>query len=254
MGAQQPATVVMPDPAAVIDSFAVGYVALSRDWVIGQLNPAAEQILGRRAADLVGKDMWEQFPGARELEFGRVFEQVVATGQPAAFEAYYPGLDAWFELRVQPTADGGLAAYFVDVSARKTAERNAVEAARRADFLRDIGDALSSHLDVVTNVNRLAQLVVPYLGTWCIVSIADGDGRLVDTAWWHVDPARRGDVGQYAEVRQGAMPGTIAREAIDGSRPVALMRDAHALIRTRLSGVARERFDALAPVELVESD
>src|ERR1700722_2005425 len=94
------------DAASIIDSLGIGYASLDASWRITRVNAAAGIILGHSASQLVGHDLWEQLPGARELEFGQVCESVMRTREPMSLDAYYPGLGVWFELRVRPVADG----------------------------------------------------------------------------------------------------------------------------------------------------
>lgn len=235
------------DASSIISSMAVGFVEIDRRWRISQVNAAASAAVGTPADLLIGADFWRNFPGGRDLEFGRVYEAVMSTRRPAAFDAYYPLLDVWYELRVQPTAVG-IATYFLDITARKLAEIRSVESAERARLVAEVVETLGASLDIVANVERLAELVVPRLGSWAIVSLTDGDGVLTDESWWHVDPARRDDVARYVEARRRAMPGTFAEEAIRCGRPVVMKTEASATIQQRLTDEqARRRLDVLAP-------
>ena len=51
------------------------------------------------------------------------------------------------------------------------------------------GAAVSATLDIEEGVGRLAKIVVPMLGDWCMASVVGRDGRLRDVATWHRDPA-----------------------------------------------------------------
>ncbi|WP_375475825.1 SpoIIE family protein phosphatase [uncultured Jatrophihabitans sp.] len=242
-----PTSAVGADASSVIEEMAVGYVSLDRTWRITRVNAAAEGILGKTAGELLGRNLWEQFPGARELEFGRVYESVMTTRQPASFDAWYPVLSVWFELRVQPTPHG-IACYFLDVTARKQAQSHEAQAAERARFVAGVADALAGSLDVFSNVVRLAQLVVPYLGTWSIVAVADRAGVFQDMSSWHADPARRRTVAQYMNARQAVPPGTIAEDAVSSRKPAALMTNAHSVLRVQMADEdVRASFDDLAP-------
>lgn len=235
-------------PVDVLDSMAVGYLRLGHDWRVVAVNPVGEQILERRPGVLPGRDFWAEFPDARELEFGRVCESVMHGRVPLATEAYYPGLDTWFELRVQPSDDGGIAVWFLDISARRLADERLAQIARQGEVRSAVSTALGEDLDVAANVGVLARLVVPELATWSIVSLVGDDGRLVDTGSWHLDPARRAEVALYAETRLAAYTGEpFADRAVRTSAAITVPDAARAIHDRMRPGVARDVLDALDP-------
>ena len=191
-----------PDTASALDWMDVGFVTLDQSWRMTRVNDAASAILGRPVDDLIGHDLWETFPGARELAFGRAYESVMATRTPVSFDAYYPALGVWFELRVRPVP-GGIACYFLDISARKAAEQGLAANAERATFMADAMESLAATLDVAANAEHLVRLVVPRLCTWASVSVLGDDGVVIAGAAWHEDPARRDEVMALARRGRG---------------------------------------------------
>src|SRR5690606_34579543 len=83
-----------------------------------------ESLLGRERGQLLGREIWVEFPDAVDSEFERHYRHAAETGETVAFEAYYPPpLDKWFAVRSYPSAHG-LAVYFRDVTqARLDAQR-----------------------------------------------------------------------------------------------------------------------------------
>lgn len=207
----------------LLETMAVGYVRLDRDWVMTHVNLAAERILGRRADELIGRNMWDEFPGARELEFGRVYEAVMDTRVAQTLEAFYPGLDTWFELRIEPVASGGIALYFLDVTARRRSTDRLATLARHSEVVADVSASLGADLDVVANVGTLARLVLPELGDWSVVTLIDEGGALVHAGSWHVDPDHRDDVARFAQLRVPTIPNldSLAARAIRDREIVA---------------------------------
>jgi PAS domain S-box-containing protein len=60
-------------------------------------------------------------------------------------------------------------------------------ASRRLEFIAEASELLGSTLDFDTALERLGELVVPYLADWCVVDIVR-DGRLERVAVAHTDP------------------------------------------------------------------
>jgi serine phosphatase RsbU (regulator of sigma subunit)/PAS domain-containing protein len=215
--------------ADVMSSLGVAFYSLDRQWRFSSVNAQAERVLDRSRDELVGGILWELFPAAVdspiEAHFRAAMEQLI----PAAFEAYYPApLEAWYEVRARPTPDGVLV-YFLDITAHKTLQDQTERAFFRAALLSEVTDELTSAGDPEEAVARLAQLLVPALGDWCIVTLvepgasgASGDWRsqLRDVSWAHTDPATSDLLGRYTEVRLPAHTDTShLRRAISSPRP-----------------------------------
>src|SRR5215217_7442352 len=114
---------------------------LDESWRFSYMNPAGARLLGEGVDDLVGRVIWEKYPGTVGSPFEEHYRRVAATGQPASFEAWYDPLRIWFQVDAFRT-DGGLVVTYDDVTARRRAEEEraaavaarevAVEAAERA--------------------------------------------------------------------------------------------------------------------------
>lgn len=102
------------DQAGAIEDFRWAYV-----------NPAAEQIVQRTAADLVGKFLLQEMPGNRTDGLFDAYTQVVETGEiwRREFQYQHEGLDHFFVSTAVKT-DDGFAVSFSDISEKKRAENN----------------------------------------------------------------------------------------------------------------------------------
>ena len=103
--------------ATVLDAF----YTVDREWRITFANPAAAGSTPYEPRDLVGRRLDEVMPKLRDTEFWRLFERVLASGEPGTIEAFYPPRGRWYEARVSPAPDG-LAVAYRDVTARREAE------------------------------------------------------------------------------------------------------------------------------------
>jgi diguanylate cyclase (GGDEF)-like protein/PAS domain S-box-containing protein len=101
-----------------LESMTDAFYTLDRDWRFTYLNTEAERLLQRPRAELLGKNVWDEFPDLRGTQFESEFRQAVEQNRPSAFEEIYIPLNSWKELRIFPSREG-LAVYFTDISARK---------------------------------------------------------------------------------------------------------------------------------------
>ena len=243
----------------VLESMSAAFYALDRSWRFTYVNAEAERLLGRPREELLGRVLWDVFPAASASAFETQYRRAVETGEPAVFEAYYPApLDRWYELRAWP-GPHGLSVYFLEVTARRLAQEQALAATARAALRDEVTTELTGTLDVEVAVARLARLVVPSLADFCLVTLVDGDQhvdwrrRLRDVGAWHVDPQARPVLERYRQVRLGALreDAYLAPAAREG-RTVQLRRDAStALTATLAPGEALDLLARLAPESVV---
>ncbi|MDP5183600.1 SpoIIE family protein phosphatase [Blastococcus sp. BMG 814] len=241
--------------AHLVESMAVGFVAMDPGWVMTHVNAEAERITGMPRAQLLGRTLWEAFPATVGTEFEANYRRAAATGQPVVFEAFYPRpLDVWVEVRAVPSADG-VALYFLDITARRRAQELTARAAERERLLSRITAELSATLDADEAARRLTRLVVPGLADWGIVTLvhdeeAGGDRRALRTAAsWHHDPRLREAVEAYAQARPGALrEDSLVVRAMRTGQLQVLTRDATAQVREKLQpGPAQDLVVDLAP-------
>ena len=103
------------------ESTSDGFISIARDWRFTHLNAVAERVLGRTRDDLLGKNLWTEYPEVRGTAFGHAFELAMAGQTPAQLEEFYPPFDAWFEVRAFPSPNG-ISLFFRDVSERRRRE------------------------------------------------------------------------------------------------------------------------------------
>jgi len=106
----------------ILDSISDAFFAVDSGWRFTYVNPAAVPLLRHYSDTLLGRTIWEVFPGAIGTEFETHYRRALWDTVAVVFEAFYAPFDAWFTVRAYPTLDGGLAVYFQDVTDRKRAE------------------------------------------------------------------------------------------------------------------------------------
>ena len=142
----------------ILGSITDGFVALDSDWRFTYINAAGERFLDRTSGDLIGKSLWEEFPGTVGSEFEQVYRRVVARQVSESFTAYYPNFDRWYEATAYPAPEG-LSVYFRDVTDRRQLEQERQQFAALVDASSDfIGVAGLDQRGVY--VNRAGQELI----------------------------------------------------------------------------------------------
>jgi PAS domain S-box-containing protein len=100
---------------SVLESITDAFFSLDREWRFTYVNPQAEVLFSRRVEDLIGERIWE------DPTFYPQYQRAVAEGETARFEAYYPPLGTWYNVRAYPS-ESGLSVYLQDITERKIAE------------------------------------------------------------------------------------------------------------------------------------
>ena len=194
---------------------------LDERWCFTYVNPAGARVLDRTVGMLVGRNIWEEFPEALGGPFEGLYRRVRADGGSGNIEAWFEPLGKWFRADAFLT-DAGLVVTYDDITERRRTEDEraaavaarevaAAEAARAAAeaevagrhlmMLGDINLAMTSTLDTDEAVQRFADLVVPLLADWCVVSVIDPDGTRRDVGRAHKDPALADSMHRYADLR-----------------------------------------------------
>jgi PAS domain S-box-containing protein len=105
-----------------LESITDRFFAIDKEWRYAYFNSGAKEqlrALGKDPEALIGKVLWEEFPTpTSEAELRRAMrDRVVAT-----VERFSPRIGEWYENRIYPSPDGGLAVFQSDVTPKKRAE------------------------------------------------------------------------------------------------------------------------------------
>ena len=133
--------------ADILAGISEAFVALDKDWRYTYVNERAGQLFGRRPADLIGKNIWEEFPEGIGQPFYHNYHKAIAQQIPIEFEDYYTPWNRWFENRVYPTKTG-ISIFFHDISDRKQAEKNLQESEEK---FRNLAETTSAGIFIYQN-------------------------------------------------------------------------------------------------------
>lgn len=118
------------------------------------MNTAAEQYLDLSRNDVVGKNVWDVFPGTAESPRAQVYRRAMAEREPVYLEGSSPQ-HGWFETNAIPFESGGLGIYFRSATQLKEAEAEALANGRRLRlFLEHAKDYALALLDADEHVRE----------------------------------------------------------------------------------------------------
>jgi serine phosphatase RsbU (regulator of sigma subunit)/PAS domain-containing protein len=90
----------------------------------------------------------------------------------------------------------GVIVAVVDVTERRALLDAERDARSRADFLARAGSILDASLDYEETLRSVAQIAIPEIADWCVVSVLDESGVLHEVEAAHADSAQRELVGE----------------------------------------------------------
>jgi len=121
---------------STLDSITDAFFTLDLHWRFTFLNSKAELLLARTRSDLIGREIWTEFPHRAGSATEQAYRQALAENRTVTFEEFYAPLNTWFSARAYPM-EHGLAVFFSDVTERKTAETALRESTEKFHYLAD---------------------------------------------------------------------------------------------------------------------
>lgn len=156
-GAETADTAVVHDPAIrlFLETITDGFFAVDANWLVTHVNSEGVRLSRATPEEIVGRVLWDLFPGVQESEVAVELQRSVREGVPVEFEHCYLPWQVWFHTKASPAGDGGLSIFFQDITARKLVESERTEllvrereARDEAQTLNEISRALAGELDL----------------------------------------------------------------------------------------------------------
>ena len=195
---------------SILESISDAFFALDHDWRFTYFNRNAEGFWGRSREELLGKNIWEEFPQALGSESYRQINRAMEEHITTEFETALPVLGTWIAGRAYPSQEG-LSVYFQDITERKRAEEDRARLAAIVESSDDviIGKTLEG---IITSWNKGAERIYGY-------SAEEAVGQPISML---VPPERPNEIPRILEsIRQG--------EKVDHLETVRVSKDGRRL-------------------------
>jgi PAS domain S-box-containing protein len=142
---------------SVLDSITDGFFIADREWRILFWNKAAENILQKAEPELIGKNVWEEFPDLTVLKEHIDFQTLFENNQPVRFREYFSKYKIWADVSAYPS-DKNISVYFKDVTEVKNLrtlerlEREVLEMNARPDSI--LENTLDFYLKEIQEIHK----------------------------------------------------------------------------------------------------
>lgn len=131
----------------ILESITDGFFALDQAWRFTYLNPQAEPLLQRKREDLLGKNIWDEFPEAVHSSFYQKYQRTATEQTSVEFEEFYPPLNTWFAVHAYPAKDG-ISVYFQNITTRRTAQEELQRQYQRSQLFAEVTLKIRQSLNV----------------------------------------------------------------------------------------------------------
>jgi PAS domain S-box-containing protein len=113
---------ISDDITSTLENITDGFMRFDGHWKLVYANAEAARIDRRPRASLLGKSLWELWPGVIGTQLEAEYRRVVMDQVTVQFENFYQPWNRWFAIKAFPAEDG-LCVYFNDITDRKQAEQ-----------------------------------------------------------------------------------------------------------------------------------
>lgn len=105
----------------ILERVSDGFYSLDAHWNFTYMNNTAAAIMNCSPAEVIGKNLWEEFPESIAHSVYQTFRKSFAEQQYNQSEFYYLPFDKWFTVHIYPSPSG-ISVFFRDITGIKKAE------------------------------------------------------------------------------------------------------------------------------------
>ncbi|MEO8404226.1 MAG: PAS domain S-box protein [Chitinophagaceae bacterium] len=106
----------------IMERVSDAFVAIDKDWHYTYANKKACEVMNKRPSELMGKNIWSEFPDAQGNPFHNAYKKAFGEQRYIYLQEYYPPFRVWLENHIYPSPDG-LSIFFRDITEKKLAEQ-----------------------------------------------------------------------------------------------------------------------------------
>ncbi|MGK7902336.1 MAG: PAS domain S-box protein [Hormoscilla sp.] len=153
----------------ILESITDAIFVLDQQWRFAYLNRQAESLWQRTTEELLGKNIWQEFPETVGEPCYQEYQKARSQQTPVTFDSYNPSLDRWFEVRAFPSAEGLLVQWRDITDRKRTEEALRQNEARNQAFLKVLPDVMfrinrdGTYLDAIASYGNKLLLPPPEL-------------------------------------------------------------------------------------------
>lgn len=154
----------------ILERINEAFFAVDQNWNVTYWNKQAEEVIGVTRVDVLGKNLWEKFPVAKEGQFYTEYKRAFQEQVPVQFEEYYHPLKQWLEVNAYPS-DEGLSVFFRNITQRKESDQALQELYQKNRLVLESTDEGIYGIDTegrCTFINRAAANMIGYKAEECI--------------------------------------------------------------------------------------
>jgi PAS domain S-box-containing protein len=184
--------------SAIVQSSDDAIVSKDLNSIVTSWNPAAEQMFGYSAQEMIGRSIRLIIPADRQHEEDEVLLRIGAGDRVEHFETQRVRKDGsviHVSLSISPVRDSegrivGASKIARDISDRIRARAAAERRHQHTAYLAQLSAAFAASLEPEQVLTTVAMLSVPFFADWCAVDIVQATGQIERLTVRHVDPAK----------------------------------------------------------------
>ena len=141
----------------ILESITGGFFALDKNFTITYWNKSAEEGTGFLRNDVIGKNIFEIFPNAKDAEIGKRYKLAMEKKKTQFFTSLYEDEkhEAWYSIKIYPNKEG-LSVFFQDVTDEKRSQIQEV-------ILLELNRHINSTFKIEVLANKTIELISQYL-------------------------------------------------------------------------------------------
>ena len=143
----------------ILDSMSDLFSSFDHDFRYTYINAVGEQMAGLTREQIIGRCIWDVYPGAVGTKMHAAFLRAEAERTMVTVEEYFAAFGQWVSFRIYPTPEG-IAVYAQDVTARRRLDEQASQAQKMTAVSTLAGGVAHDFNNALTAIRTAAQLAL----------------------------------------------------------------------------------------------